>query len=88
MAKSILSCLPGWNNDIVKDFVNAPCYKIIATDMNDEMIPFEASLKYGVSQAEKNQEIYFQFDQLLSTFEFIFNYDKKFFINCNLLDSS
>ena len=32
------------------DYVNARCYKVLAFDINDEIIPFQASLLNGVTK--------------------------------------
>ena len=61
----------------MKRYISAPCYKIIASDINDEMIPFEASLKYGVSEAYSNKDLLYQLDDMLTILSFMFTYDKR-----------
>lgn len=40
-----------WTDENTRNFVDAHCYKIITFDPKDEIIPYEASLRYGISHA-------------------------------------
>jgi len=35
----------GWETDVVSDYLAAPCYKVVCTDPNDQIICDGASLK-------------------------------------------
>lgn len=39
-----------WDDDTSENFVEAPCYKIIAFDPKDEVISLLASLRYKITQ--------------------------------------
>lgn len=47
--KEIFKCLTKWTDDTTNSFVTANCYKILACDIKDEIIPDQASLKNGIS---------------------------------------
>ena len=46
-----------WNTDVTTDYIFTSCYKVMASDSNDEIINDNASLKTGVAQSIINNEL-------------------------------
>jgi hypothetical protein len=43
--------LNDWNYDSMEAYIETNCYKVIACDSKDEVLPYLSSLKVGVAQA-------------------------------------
>lgn len=48
-AKTVMRLLTQWSTDVVSDYINAKCFKMVSSDTHDSIIPDMASLKNGVA---------------------------------------